>query len=69
MARWVKCLTLDFGSGCDLTVRVVEPHVGLCADGVEPPWALPFPSLSAPPLLMPLSLPLSLSQNKHKKKK
>ena len=31
MAPSVKCLLLDLGSGHDLTVREIEPHVGLCA--------------------------------------
>ena len=34
----VKCLTLDFGSGHDLTVHGAEPHVGLCTDSEEPAW-------------------------------
>ena len=38
MAQSVGHLTLDFGSGHDLPVRGFEPHVGLCADGVEPAW-------------------------------
>ena len=38
MAQLVKCLTLDFGSGQDLTVCEFEPYVGLCADSVEPAW-------------------------------
>ena len=38
MAQSVKHLTLDFGSGHDLTVRDIEPHVGLCADLKEPAW-------------------------------
>ena len=28
--------TSDFGSGYDLTVRELEPRVGLCADSSEP---------------------------------
>ena len=31
-------LTLDFGSGHDLTVCEFEPCVGLCTDNVEPAW-------------------------------
>ena len=62
MAQSVKPLTLDFVSGHDLTVRGIEPHVGLCSDRVEPAWDL-----------LPLSLPpsahaLSRCQNKHLKK-
>ena len=55
----LKCPALDFSSGHDLTVCGMEPHIGLCADSVEPSWE----SLSAPPLLV---LCLSLS-NKHEK--
>ena len=50
MAPSVKRLTLDFGSGHDLTVRGTEPHIRLCSDSKEPAWG----SLS-------LSLSLSLS--------
>ena len=38
MAQLVECSTVDLGSGHDLTVRGIEPHVGLCADSVEPVW-------------------------------
>ena len=59
MAELVKHLTLDFSSGHDLTLREIEPLMGICADSTEPAWD----SLS------PLSLPLPLlSQNKHLKK-
>ena len=60
VAQLVKHPALDFGSGHDLTVWGMEPHVGLWADSTEPTWdALTLP-LSAPPLLMlPLSLCLS----------
>ena len=58
MAQSVKHLSLNFGSGHDLTVRGIEPHVGLCA---EPAWDSLYHSLSAPSLLM-----LALSKiNKH----
>ena len=36
MAQSVKWLTLDFGSGHDLTVHEFESHIGLCSDSVEP---------------------------------
>ena len=36
VAHSVKCLTLDFGSGHDLTVRGIEPCVELSADSAEP---------------------------------
>ena len=51
MAQLVKHLILGFGSGHDLTVRELEPHIGLHTDGV---LSL---SLSAP-LLITLSLSL-----------
>ena len=38
MAQLVKCLTPDLGSGHDLTVCDIKPHVGLCTDSVEPAW-------------------------------
>ena len=70
MTQLVKCLTLDLASGHDLRVCGSEPHIRLCADGVEPAWDSVSPSLSAPPpLVCALSLFLSLSQNKLKKKK
>ena len=47
----VKHLVLDFGLGHDLTFGEIEPRGGLCTDSAEPAWD-------------PLSLPLSLSQNK-----
>ena len=36
VAESVKGLTLDFGSGRDLTVRGFKPHVGLHGGGAEP---------------------------------
>ena len=46
----VKRLTLDFGSGHDLTVLEIEPHIGVGADSAEPAWdSLSFP-LSLPAL-------------------
>ena len=33
MAQSVKRPTLDLGSGHDLTVHEIGPHVGLCTDG------------------------------------
>ena len=36
----------DFGSGHDLIVHGIEPHVGLCADSVESAWDSLPPSLS-----------------------
>ena len=48
MAQSVRHLTLDFGSGHDLTVHEIEPRVGLCIDRTEPAWnplSLPLPLL------------------------
>ena len=47
-AQSVKHLTLDFSSGCDLTVCEFEPLVELCAGSMEPAWDF---------LSVPLSLP------------
>ena len=55
VTQLVKRLTLDFGSGHDLTVFEFEPHVRLCTDSVEPSWD----SLS-----VPLYHSHCLSQNK-----
>ena len=67
MAQSVKHPTLDFSSGHDLTVREIEPRVGLNADSTELAWDSVSPSLSAPPLIMcELSLSLSLSLSKIK---
>ena len=44
-------LTLDFGSGHDLTVRGIEPRVRIYADREEPAWDSLSPSLYAPLLL------------------
>ena len=61
MGLLVKRLTLDFGSGHDLTVREFKPYVGLCGDSVEPACNSLSPCLSAPTQLM-----LSLSENTFK---
>ena len=58
VAQSVKCRTPGVGAGHDLTVREFEPHIGLCADSMEPAWDSLSPSLAAPPLLV-LSLSLS----------
>ena len=52
MTQLVKCPTLDFGSGLDLMVCEIEPHVGFCAGGMEPAWDSLSSSFSAPPLLV-----------------
>ena len=49
MAQLVKCLTLDLGSGHDLTVCKLEPHNGLCADSTEPAWDSISPSFHLSP--------------------
>ena len=46
VAQSVKRLTLDFGSGHDLTVHEFEPCIGLCSDSEEPAWDSLSPSLS-----------------------
>ena len=53
MAQLVEHPTLGFGSSHDLTVCEFEPHIGLCANSVEPAWnsrsllSLPLPCLRA----------------------
>ena len=64
VAQLVKRLTLDFSSGHDLTVREIEPRVGLCADTVEPAW-----DSRSFPLSLPLPHSCSLSPPLKKKKK
>ena len=59
VAQLVKRLTLCFGSGHDLVVPETEPHIGLCANGVEPAWDSLFPSIFSS-LAHPLPLPPSL---------
>ena len=53
-----KHLTLDFGSGHDLSVLGIEPSVGLCADSAEPAWDSLSP-LCPSPLTHTLSLKLT----------
>ena len=38
VAQSVKCVTLDFGSGHDLTVSEFEPRFGLHTDSGEHAW-------------------------------
>ena len=65
MVQWVKSLCFGMGSGHDLMVCETEPHIGLCADSVEPACDSVSLSLSAPPpLVCARALSLSLSQNK-----
>ena len=63
MAQSVKHLTLDIGSGHDLSVCGIKPCLRLRAGSTEPAWDSCSPSHSAPPLLMPS---LSLKINKQK---
>ena len=59
VAQSVKCPTIDFGSGHDLTVHEFEHHTGLHSDSAEPAWD----SVSLPLCLPhPCSLSVSLSQ-------
>ena len=59
VAQSVKRLTLDLGSGHDLTVREFEPRVGLCADSAEPAWDSLSLSLCPSSLVHVLSFSLS----------
>ena len=52
VAQLVEHLTIDFGSGHDLTVHEFKPCSGLCADNVELAWDSVFPAVSAPPPLL-----------------
>ena len=54
VAPSIKHLTLGLGSGRDLMVCGIEPHIRLCAAGVKPAWDF-----------LSLSLPLPTSQNKY----
>ena len=44
----VEHLTLDFGSGHDLTVLKIESGGRICADSAEPTWDSLSPSLPLP---------------------
>ena len=59
MVQFVKNLTLDLSSGHDLMVSELEPHMGLCTDGLELAWDSVSPSLCPSP---------TLSQNKQTNK-
>ena len=50
VAQLVKHLTLDFGSGCDVTVHEFEPHVRLTVQSLLGILSLTL-SLCPPPLL------------------
>ena len=65
VAQLVKHLILDFDSGHDVKVCEIEPHIGLCADSVEPPWDPLSVSLSfcfSPTCAYLCALSLSLSK-------
>ena len=66
MAQSVGPPTLDFGSGRDLTVREIEPFVGLRCGQCGGLFGILSLPLSALPLLARV---LSLSQNNKLKKK
>ena len=66
VAQSVERLTLDFGSGHDLTFCEFEPCIGLCTDSVEPACDSLSPSLS---LSLSLSLPLPPQINKNNLKR
>ena len=63
MAQSVMCPTLVFGSGHDLTVRELEPRIGLRVDSVEPAWDS-LPPHPAPPPHLSSARSLCLCQNK-----
>ena len=44
VAQSVKCQTLSFGSGHDLTVGEFQPYLALCASDMEPTWDSLSPS-------------------------
>ena len=72
VAQSVEHLTLDFGSGHDLTVHGIQPHSGPHA-GHGDCLGFSLSHLSAPSLLSlvrvcALSLPLSVSKNNKKTK-
>ena len=51
VAQSVKHPTLDLGSGHDVVVCGIEPHVGPCTDSVGPAWdplSLPSPTHKHP---------------------
>ena len=65
MAQSVKCPTLDFSSGHDLTVHGIQPHVGLCTVSAWDSLSLPL----SPACVGSVSLFLKINLNKEKKKK
>ena len=55
VAQSVKHLTLDLGSGHDLTVCVFEPLNKLCSDSTEPAWDSLSPLCLSPDLSLSVS--------------
>ena len=49
---WLSVSALDFSSDGELMDCEMEPHVGLCADSMEPAWDSFSPSPFDPPPLM-----------------
>ena len=60
MAQSVKHQTLDFSSGHDPMVCEFKPHIGPCADSMEPAWD------SVSPLYPSTACALSLSLKRNK---
>ena len=66
MVSQLSILSLDLGSGHDVTVDEFKPHIGLCIGGAESAWdSLPLPRLC----VHACSLSLSPKINKLKEKK
>ena len=64
-AQVVKCLTLDLGSGQDLTICGIKARVRLCADSAGSAWDSVSLSLSLFPAHAGVCLCVrALSQNK-----
>ena len=56
----------DFDSGHNLIVHGFEPHIGLCADSLQPGACFGFSLSVCPSVSLSLSLPHTLSKiNKH----
>ena len=58
----VKRLTLDLGSGHDLTVCEFKPCIRLCANSVESAWDSVSPLCPSPTCVRVCTLALSLSK-------
>ena len=64
MAQSVKCPTLDFGSGHDLTARESKSLIGLCTHNAEASWYSVSLSLCPSP-----ACSISIKINTHKLKR